>query len=84
MPEDDTYEVISSILEMGIGIVSCIQPRKHGLKVIFKGKTIRIEESEGSDKYSQKQEYSQKESAYLRHSAIITRKCFDHFSGSNR
>ena len=84
LSEDDTYEVISSILEPRIGVISCVEPsREHDRKRILKRDAIRIQESEGSDKNSQKEGYSQKEFGYLGHSVIMARKCFDHWSSSN-
>ena len=54
LPKNNTYEIISSIHEMGIGVISGIQPWENSWKIILEWNIIGIHESEGSQKDSQK------------------------------
>lgn len=64
LPEDDTYEVISSKPKIGIGIIPWIEPsREYGGKIVFKWDILRIEQFEAHGKHSHEQEHSEKESA---------------------
>jgi len=62
LPEDDTYEIVPSKPEIGVGIISRIEPsREHSLKIVFKWNGLGVQKSECRHEYSQKKSHSQKE-----------------------
>ncbi len=83
LSKNDTNKIVSSIFEPGIGIISCIYPRKNSSKLIFKWNDICLDELEGCQKYAKKESDPKKKFSEFRYSVIMACECFDHGNDSN-